>query len=97
MAKAVIWSRSATADLNEILAYWAQRNKSKVYPNKLNRLIRSAVERLSKGEIFMHLTSMKGYAYIYVREYRIYFESWDDRILILRIWDGRRDPGKEPY
>ena len=36
MVREIIWSESAKTDRIEILNYWLNRNKSNIYPNKLN-------------------------------------------------------------
>ncbi len=44
MAKKIIWSKLALQDKFEILDYWEERNKSKTYSIKLNRIFNANVK-----------------------------------------------------
>lgn len=44
MAARIIWSALAIQQKKEIFNYWNERNKSKVYSRKLNKLINEAAE-----------------------------------------------------
>ena len=52
MAARLIWSNLALQQKKEIFDYWNERNKSKIYSRKLNKLINDAAEliyNLEKG------------------------------------------------
>ena len=92
MAKQVIWSSQAKKDLKAILYYWEKRNKSKVYPKKLNRLIRAAIKILAQYEIPRRQTDFHKVFVKIVREYKIYFSENEGNIYIITIWDTRQNP-----
>ena len=94
MAKRIIWSARARDNKKEVLKYWFKRNKSKVYPKKLNDLLKMAVKSLADSPIPRKKTDF-GNAYVkIVRDYLIFFEEDDSTIYILSIWDTRQDPKK---
>ena len=92
MAKRVIWSKRAKQDKREILKYWLQRNKSNVYPKKLNNLLKAAIKSLAESHMPRKKTDDKSAFVKIVRDYLIIFEEDESNIYILTIWDSRQDP-----
>ena len=43
MVKQIIWSKRAKEDRKEILEYWLVRNKSNIYPLKINNVFKEAI------------------------------------------------------
>jgi len=96
MAKQVIWSPLAKTDRKNILKYWESRNKSKVYPKKLNKLFSEAVSILAAYDIPRRTTDIPNVFVKLVRDYKIYFTENKETITILTIWDTRQSPDKLP-
>jgi addiction module RelE/StbE family toxin len=94
MAKKIDWSERARRELFEILAYWSNRNKSKVYSKKLNQLFLEDVERLSETPEIGKPTRFLNVRMIIVRDYLVYYKIHTLYIEIITIWDSRRDPEK---
>lgn len=92
MVKKVIWSRRAVEERAEILEYWKNRNKSAVYSQKLNLLIRKTVRSIAKFPNIGIKTDLTDVRFRTVRDYLIFYEMKEDTIQILTIWDGRRNP-----
>jgi hypothetical protein len=44
MALRVIWTKNSLEHLEDILAYWEQRNRSKAYPKELYKLIQNGID-----------------------------------------------------
>jgi len=94
MAKRIVWSIKAKDEKKEILKFWRKKNKSNVYPKKLNRLLKLAVKSLADSTIPRKKTDY-GDAFVkIVRDYLIVFEEDNTTIYILSIWDTRQDPEK---
>jgi len=94
MAKRIVWSVKAKDDKKEILKFWRNKNKSSVYPKKLNQLLKVAVKSLAESKIPRKKTNY-GNAFVkIVRDYLIIFEEDNTTIYILSIWDTRQDPEK---
>jgi addiction module RelE/StbE family toxin len=88
----IVWSNRAKQRLYGILEFYIERNKSKTYSNKLQRLLNKEVKLLLKyPELGLKSTeeSTRG---LIVRDYIIYYEITEDKIIIHTIWDSRQDP-----
>lgn len=94
MAKRIIWSLKAQNDRKAILIYWINRNKSKTYSKRLNNLFVEAIKIISVFPEIGKKTDMPGVRLKIVKDYLIFYEIEKDAVLILSIWDNRRDPEK---
>jgi addiction module RelE/StbE family toxin len=88
----IVWSNRAKKRLYGILEFYIQRNKSKTYSNKLNRLLQKEIKILLKfPEIGLKTTEDTTRGLI-IGDYIIYYEITDDKIIIHTIWDSRQNP-----
>ena len=94
MAKRVIWSLRAKTAFSEILEYWDHRNKSKTYSKKLNKLVKEALKLIQLHPLLGKPTDIDSVRIKVVRDYHIFYEIKDNDIIILIIWDTRRDERK---
>jgi len=94
MAKQIIWSKRAKEDKINILKYWQIRNKSNVYPIKLNKLMKDAVNWINTNPTVRRKTNYQGIFVKAVRDYQIIFEEDNTAIYVLTIWDTRQNPEK---
>ena len=97
MAQKIIWSKTAKISKQEILTYWNERNKSKRFSQKLNTLIHEAVKSIAIFPTSGKLTSTKNVRIKIVLSYLIFYTIKADEIIILLIWDGRRNPQDLPW
>jgi toxin YoeB len=91
MAYQIIWTEKANIERQNILEFWAENNKSKVYSLKLNKLFISAIRDLSRRPNISRKTEFENVRVKIVRDYLIFYEIIKKEILILTVWDGRRD------
>ena|ERR1700743_1279552 len=94
MAKKISWTPRALLDRLEILEYWSNRNKSKVYSKKLYELFASNAKLVAKNPELGKATEFAYVRAIIVTDYLIYYNIGDNDIEILTIWDTRRNPKK---
>ena len=94
MAKRIIWSVRAKQEKKNILKYWLNRNKSNVYPKKLDRLFKIAIKSLAESHMPRKKTNDKTALVKIVKDYLIIFEEDESNIYILSIWDSRQDHDK---
>jgi addiction module RelE/StbE family toxin len=90
----VIWSTLAKLETKEILEYFLHRNKSATYSRKLYQLFQSELRRLSmfpEAGLKTKLTNVRG---LVVKDYILFYEVFDDRIVVLKVWDCRQNPDK---
>ncbi|HCX23929.1 MAG: addiction module toxin RelE [Flammeovirgaceae bacterium] len=94
MARKVIWSPLAQQKRKEILLYWIERNKSKDFSRKLNKLFIQAANLLAKHPNIGQLTDYHQVRVKIVRDYLLFYEYTESTIFILTIWDSRQNPEK---
>ncbi len=91
------WSREARLDLIDILEYYLNRNKSATYSKKLNAKINRSVNLLSKNPLLGTRTNFDTVRALVTGDYQIIYEIFDQMILIIMLWDCRRDPGDKIF
>ena|ERR1700740_1561892 len=92
MAKRIVWSARARKELIEILKYWDNRNKSKIYSAKLNKLILDRTENAAKMPEAGIPSDDTQIRVLIVKDYSIHYDIYPSHIEILTIWDTRRNP-----
>jgi len=93
----LLWSGPALQDLRNAVD-WI-RNDDPNAARAVATRIKQALERLSRfprsGRVVPELAEA-GYREIVVAPFRIVYEAHDDRIVVLRVWHGRRDLNAVP-
>lgn len=92
--KEIKWTLKAIHDKLGILEYWIERNKSKTYSEKLNRLFENSVESISNHPEQGKKSEYKNSRIKIIQHYLIFYRISEHNIEIIRIWDSRRDPKK---
>ena len=93
MAKYKIdWSIEARLDLIDILEYYRLRNKSSQYSKKLNSKINRSIKLITKNPLIGLQTQISSVRAFITGDYQLIYEIFDDIIMIIMIWDCRRDP-----
>jgi addiction module RelE/StbE family toxin len=92
MVKQVVWSLRAQKERKEILDYWKRRNKSNTYSKKLDNLFRESVRIIKDFPQVGKTTDEKNTRIKIVKDYLLIYEETETQILILTLWDSRRDP-----
>ena len=90
--KEVKWSLKAIHDKIDILDYWIERNKSKNYSIKLNKLFDKSINNLADFPEQGKKSDYKNIRIKIVRHYLIFYLIKEDYLEIVRIWDARRNP-----
>lgn len=87
----VIWTLKANIERKEIIEYWILRNQSKTFSIKLNKLIIETIKLLAEHPTIGRKTDIKDVRVKIVRDYLIFYEFSKSELIILSIWDGRRE------
>ncbi|MBP2615651.1 type II toxin-antitoxin system RelE/ParE family toxin [Chryseobacterium jejuense] len=87
----IIWTFKANEERKDILEYWILRNKSKTFSLKLNKLILYNVGLLAEHPTIERKTDVQNVRVKIVRDYLIFYEFSGVELIILSIWDGRRN------
>ncbi|PZX55850.1 type II toxin-antitoxin system RelE/ParE family toxin [Algoriphagus chordae] len=97
MVKKVVWTLRAEQDRKEILSYWKKRNKSNTYSIKLNGLFKEAVKIIQSNPHIGKLTNSGNVRSKIVKDYLMFYEEFPEELVILAIWDNRRNPKNQEY
>ncbi len=92
MVRRIIWSKRAILERQEILLYWIERNKSKSYSIKLNKLINEEIKILAKMPFIGRETDDPNVRIKVIRDYLLFYEIRNNELHILTLWDSRRNP-----
>ena len=87
----IIWTKTANLERKEILEYWILRNKSKRFSVRLNYLILQTLEVLRENPTIGLLTNVNNVRVKLIREYLLMYEFTDSELIVLSIWDTRRN------
>ncbi len=87
----IIWTKTANLERKEILEYWILRNKSKRFSVRLNYLILQTLEVLRENPTIGRLTNVNNVRVKLIREYLLMYEFTESDLIILSIWDARRN------
>ena len=96
MARRLIWSVEARNSRKDIFDYWNNRNKSKVYSNKLNLLFNENLKTVIKLPEFGFATKNEDVKYIIISHFEIIYKVTYTEIVVLDIWDTRQNPQNFP-
>jgi plasmid stabilization system protein ParE len=88
----VEWSLEARLDLIDILEFYIKRNGNSIYSRKLNVLINKSIRLLVKNPLLGKQTDDASIRALITGDYQIIYELAEKLILIVMIWDCRRDP-----
>jgi len=94
MVEKIIWSKEASQDRNNIIAYWNRRNKSNLYSKKLLLMFKEATKTLKLFPAIGKPINRLNTKLKIVRDYFIVYRIQEDTIRILSVWDSRQDPSE---
>jgi plasmid stabilization system protein ParE len=88
----IVWSKEARLDLYDILDFYIKRNKTAIYSKKLNAKINKSILLLSQNSSLGTITDFDSVRAHVTGDYQIIYEIFDQLILIIMVWDCRRNP-----
>ena len=88
----IVWSVEAKNDLFEILNFYNERNGSPAYSIKLNNRINKSLQLISKYPDIGTESDYPSVRVVITRDYQIVYEIFDQLILVIMLWDCRRNP-----
>ncbi|ATL43692.1 type II toxin-antitoxin system RelE/ParE family toxin [Elizabethkingia sp. HX WHF] len=90
-ARKIIWTQKANLERRDILEYWIDRNKSKKFSIKLNKLIVGTLKQIAENPGIGRKTNLENVRVKIIRDYLLFYEFDEDYLKVLALWDGRRD------
>ena len=88
----VEWSIEARLDLLDILDFYFQRNGNANYSRKLNTRINKSIKHATKNPLLGLQTDIDSVRAIVTGDYQIIYEIIERTILVVMVWDCRRNP-----
>ena len=85
----IVWTKKANVERKDILEYWINKNKSKTYSIKLNKLFIETLKLISEYPNIGRQTSEKNTRVTIVRDYLLFYEVNEKEIVVQSVWDGR--------
>ncbi len=92
--KKIIWSGSAGRELISILDFYIQRNGTTIFSEKLLAEIDTIVSFLPEHPHLGKQTEKEHLRVLIRGMYEIFYRIEPDAIIVVAIWDSRRDPGQ---
>ena len=92
MAWRIVWTENADTDRQEIFDYWINRTNSLTYSKKLHRLIKENTKLISQYPYIGRLTDEDNIRVKIIGDYLLFYEISVTHIIILKLWDSRRNP-----
>ncbi len=92
MAKRIVWTNTARKARRDILEYWIKHNGTNTYSKKLSTLFRIKVALLQSGHYLGKPTDFNDVRVSLVSHFSIFYKVRDEEIVIVGIWDNRRNP-----
>lgn len=92
MAKRIVWTSTAKKARREILEYWIKHNGSSVYSKKLSKLFRIKASLLETKHYLGKPTDFYDVRVSLVSNFSIFYKVHTSEIVIVGIWDNRRNP-----
>ena len=93
-SKKIKWSPLAKKDVRSIKIFFDKRNQSTAYSEKLIKLFQESeilIQKHPHATIETNMDNVRGYL---ILDYILLFSIVDEGVLILRVWDTRRDPSQ---
>ncbi len=92
MVKRIVWTNTARKARREILEYWIKHNGNNTYSKKISRLLRIKVALLQSGHYLGKPTDFMDVRVSLVNHFSIFYKVREEEIIIVGIWDNRRNP-----
>ncbi|KAA5545691.1 type II toxin-antitoxin system RelE/ParE family toxin [Adhaeribacter rhizoryzae] len=90
--KRIIWTKEAKLDFKATLQYYTERNGTSDYSKKLADEIFQIIEKLQNNFFLGRQTSDASVRILIKSTFSIFYEIKEKEILILVVWDSRRNP-----
>lgn len=88
----IVWSSRAETELYQLLSYYIERNGTATFSKKLYGRIKASAQLLSRHPHLGRQTDISNIRALITDEYEIIYEILERHVLIIMIWDCRRNP-----
>jgi plasmid stabilization system protein ParE len=88
----VAWSVEARLDLFEILEFYIQRNGNANYSRRLNTKVNKSIKLITRNPFLGLQTDIESVRSLVTGDYQIIYEILESTLVIVMVWDCRRNP-----
>ena len=88
----IIWSHRAQIKLFEILEFYADRNKSRIYSAQLYKSFTKALNLLHKYPELGKKSEIEEVRGLIVGDYILYYEQTKEYFIVHTLWDCNQNP-----
>ena len=88
----IIWSTPAKIELLEILEFYIKRNGNANYSRKFYSKIKRLLDLHRTFAFIGKKTNLENVRAIIVDDFMIFYEIDDTKIIVLTIWNSKRNP-----
>lgn len=88
----IVWTELAELKFHNLLTYYLDRNRSNVYPLRLQDATDNVLEILQTNPFIGRVVHASGTRAVPVLKFEIIYEVVDNDIVILTFWDPKQDP-----
>jgi len=90
----IVWTQNAELQLQQILLFFIERNKSGLYSQKLYQKFKVELLNAAKKPEIGIQTKLKQIRGLIVLDYILFYEIFEDKLMVLKVWDCRQNPNK---
>ncbi len=88
----IVWSPRARIRLFAILEFYAQRNQSRSYSERIYRKFKKELKLVAEQPDIGILTSEAGVRGLIVEDFILFYEANSTEVTVLTVWDCRQNP-----
>jgi hypothetical protein len=92
----IIWTKTANEERKAILDYWINRNLSKQFSIRLNKMIIEVLQIIALYPETGRKTNGGNTRVKVIRDYLLFYDYNINEIIVLSIWDANRNNGESP-
>lgn len=97
MARQIVWSANAQRERMEILQYWADRNGSTLYSEKLDGLFRASLRVIARNPKLGRPTTDPEVRVKTIGDHLLFYSITTAEVHVLSVWHAKRDPKRRPF
>ena len=97
MARQIVWSANAQRERLAILKYWADRNESTRYSEKLDGMFRLALRVIAANPRLGRPTSDPEVRVKTIGDHLLFSSITTAEVQVLSVWHTKRDPKRRPF
>ncbi|MBP7478742.1 MAG: type II toxin-antitoxin system RelE/ParE family toxin [Chitinophagales bacterium] len=90
----IVWTKTAAIQMQSILEYWYNRNKSSNYSEKIVKITEKHLTFISKHPESFRKTEFKKTRVSVMGYFSIFYQFDEKRIIVTAFWDNRQDSKK---